>query len=115
MNNCVDVQSLEALRVFHLSVQYQICLEPSWIPREENESADYISRIIDPGDWQLNRVVFGIINRRFGSDTVHRFDSVCSTQLQLFNSKYWNPGSVAVDAFTVNWSRKRTVCANLLG
>ena len=27
----------EALKVFHLSVRYQIRLEPSWIPREENE------------------------------------------------------------------------------
>ena len=31
----------EALKVFHVSVQYQIRLEPSWIPREQNECADY--------------------------------------------------------------------------
>ena len=27
--------------------QYQICLEPEWIPRELNVKADYLSRIVD--------------------------------------------------------------------
>ena len=45
-----------------------------------------------------------MIDRKFGPHTVDRFASTYNTQLQLFNSRYWNPGSVAVDAFTVNWS-----------
>ena len=40
-----------ALEVFSLSVQYQIRLEPEWIPRDLNEKADYLSRIIDYDDW----------------------------------------------------------------
>ena len=93
----------EALRVFHLAVQYQIHLEPSWIPREENECADYISRIVDLDDWQLNPFVFGMLDSRYGPHTVDRFASTYNTQLQRFNSRYWNPGSEAVDAFTVDW------------
>ena len=37
----------EALRIFELTVRYSIRLEPEWIPREQNQTADYISRIID--------------------------------------------------------------------
>ena len=36
-----------ALKIFSLSVQYQIRLEPEWIPMGLNERADYLSRIID--------------------------------------------------------------------
>ena len=35
-------------------VKARILLEPEWIPREENEIADYISRIVDYDDWALN-------------------------------------------------------------
>ena len=36
-------------------------MEPEWIPREENQIADYISafsRIVDHNDWMLNPLVF---------------------------------------------------------
>ena len=36
-----------ALKIFSLSVQHRIRLEPKWIPRGLNERADYLSRIID--------------------------------------------------------------------
>lgn len=35
-----------------------------------------------------------------------RFASDHNTKLVRFNSRYWNPGSEAVDAFTVDWSRE---------
>ena len=37
-----------------LAVQSQIRIEPEWIPRELNEQADYLSRIVDYDDWFLN-------------------------------------------------------------
>ena len=36
-----------ALKVFSLVVQHHISLEPKWIPRELNERANLLSRIID--------------------------------------------------------------------
>ena len=36
---------VEALRVFELCVQYQIHLEPEWVPREENQLADSHCRL----------------------------------------------------------------------
>ena len=41
------------------SVKAKIRVEPEWIPRKENQIADYISRIIDYDDWMLNPLVFG--------------------------------------------------------
>ena len=35
---------VEALKVFKACIQYNIRLEPEWIPREKNELADYVSR-----------------------------------------------------------------------
>ena len=52
---------VEALRVFDLCVQYQIHLEPEWVPREENQLADYLSRIVDYDDWFLNPEVFSML------------------------------------------------------
>ena len=36
-----------ALKVFSLAIQFQICLEPDWVPRELNEKADFLSRMIN--------------------------------------------------------------------
>ena len=93
-----------ALKVFSLVVQHQIRLEPEWIPRDLNERADYLSRIIDYDDWQLNPLIFAELDIAWGPHSVDRFASFQNCQIDRFNSRCWNPGSEAVDAFTVNWS-----------
>ena len=93
-----------ALKVFALSIHFHIRLEPEWIPRELNEKADYLSRIIDLDDWLLNPSVFAELDAAWGPHTVDRFASFQNTQLCGFNSRCWNPGSEAVDAYTVNWA-----------
>ena len=85
-------------------IQYQIRLEPKWIPRHLNERADYLSCIIDNGDWHLNPTVFAELDHGWGPHTVDRFASFHNSQLPRFNSRCWNPGSEAVDAFTANWA-----------
>ena len=90
-----DLQSV-ALKVLNLLIQYHIVLEPEWVPREK---ADYLSRIIDYDDWFLNPVVFAELDAAWGPHTVDRFADFHNR----FHSRCWNPGSEAVDAFTVNW------------
>ena len=99
----LDLQQ-EVVRVFNLMLQYQIRIEPSWIPREQNQCADYLSRIIDYDDWQLNPMVFSMLDSVFGPHTIDRFASAYNTHLARFNSRYWSPGSEAVDPFTVDWA-----------
>ena len=92
-----------ALMIFALSINSHIHLQPEWVPRELNEQADYLSRIVDLDDWMLNPQVFEQLDTLWGPHTVDRFASCDNAQLPRFNSRCWNPGSEAVDAFTVNW------------
>ena len=92
-----------ALKIFALSINSHIHLQPEWVLRELNEQADYLSRIVDFDDWMLNPQVFEQLDALWGPYTVDRFASYDNTQLPRFNSRCWNPGSEAVDAFTVNW------------
>ena len=92
-----------ALKIFSLSVRSHIKIEPEWIPRQLNVKADLLSRIVDFDDWRLNPEVFIHLDKAWGPHTVDRFASFQNCQLPRFNSRCWNPGSEAVDAFTVHW------------
>ena len=93
----------EALAIYSASVANNIRIEPEWIPRAENELADYLSCITDYDDWSLDHSIFLSIDQKWGPHTVDRFASHYNTQLPRFNSRFWNPGTEAVDAFTSNW------------
>ena len=47
--------------------------------------------------------MFAELDKVWGPHTVDRFADFHNCQLPRFNSRCWNPGSEAVDAFTVNW------------
>jgi len=95
---------IEVLKVFSLCVSHSIHLEPEWIPRKENELADYISRIVDSDDWQLEPTLFAWLDNVWGPHTVDRFASQHNAQLPRFNSRFACKDTEAVDAFTMDWS-----------
>ena len=80
-----------AVKIFSLVVQHQMRLEPGWVPREYNEQADYLSRIVDSNDWQLQPAVFAELDALWDPHTVDRFASFCNSRLPRFNSCCWNP------------------------
>ena len=90
-------------KIFILCIHNQIHLEPEWIPRELNERADYLSRIIDLDDWCLNPIIFNRVDKVLGRHTIDRFADFYNKQTPRFNSRCWNPSTEAVDAFTVDW------------
>ncbi|CAC5401155.1 unnamed protein product [Mytilus coruscus] len=92
-----------ALSIFNTCVSRNISLYAQWIPREENEKADALSRIIDIDDWGISFEFFDFFNSIWGPFTVDRFANMHNTKLTRFNSKYWNPTTTAIDAFTCNW------------
>ena len=61
---------------------------------------------MDFDDWKLNPWpgVFMELDCMFGPHSVNRFACFHNKQVDRFNRRYWNPGSEAVDAFTVDWS-----------
>ena len=50
-----------------------IKLIPQWIPREQNELADYYSRIKDTDNWSIDNDRFRFINNLYRPFTVDRF------------------------------------------
>jgi hypothetical protein len=43
-----------------------VVLAIQWIPRSENEKADYISRLIDHEDWEISGKNFDLMNGLWG-------------------------------------------------
>ena len=97
-----DLQN-ETLAIFSTSLAHCVHVEPEWIPRRDNEVADYLSRLVDYDDWSLGHVSFMELDRVWGPHIVDRFASYYNTQLPRFNSRFWNPGTEDVDAFTCDW------------
>ena len=93
----------ESLKIFQMSLVHQIKLEPEWIPREENQLADYWSKVVDYDDWMVHPAVFAQLDLWWGPHTIDRFASGINTQLSRFNSRFWELDTEAVDAFTCDW------------
>ena len=47
-----------ALKIFQFCAVHGVELEVQWIPRTKIGRADYISRTIDVGDWQITAACF---------------------------------------------------------
>ena len=97
-----QLQSL-ALEIFASCATNSISLEMKWIPRDLNTVADCLSRIIDFDDYALNDDIFRMLDVRWGPHSVDRFACNYNTKLARFNSRFYQPGTEAVDAFTQDW------------
>ena len=69
----------------------------------QNALVDYISRIIDFDDWGVGLSVFYWLDDLWGPHVVDRFANSNNAKCTRFNSRFWCPGTEAVDAFTVLW------------
>ena len=105
VSNGSRVQNLQdlALELFTICVQCKISLDVKWIPRDLNAEADSVSRIVDYDDYTINDHVFNDLDSQWGPHTIDRFACVYNTKLTRFNSRFYQPESEAVDAFTQNW------------
>ena len=97
-----ELQDL-ALRIFHVCVSSGISLEMKWIPRDLNSFADHLRRIIDFDDYTINDDVFHILDVRWGTHTIDRFACSYNAKLSRFNSRFYQPGTEAVNAFLQDW------------
>jgi hypothetical protein len=74
------------LKIFWLYLDSNLI--PEWVPRKENEQADYLSKIQDVDDFGLNPTCFELISRVFGPLEVDRFASEHNAKLTRFNAFY---------------------------
>ena len=98
-----DLQTI-ALNVNEFCNQREITLIPEWIPREETQKADYLSRCFDCDDWEITDTVFQSLDKRWGPHSVDRFSADYNKKLDRFNSRWWVPGTEADNAFDQSWS-----------
>ncbi|KAI8506505.1 hypothetical protein Bbelb_159320 [Branchiostoma belcheri] len=94
----------EAVTIYSLCTNNHIRLSAEWIPRDDNERADFLSKIFDPDDYKLDPTIFCTLDAVWGPFSYDRFASINSFQLLPYSSRWWNPQIDAVDAFTVSWS-----------
>lgn len=81
-----------------------IFLFASHIPSAENVVADSESRRLDTNtEWSLSDSGFRTILRRFGPFEIDLFASALNAKCDTYISWLPDPGSFAVDAFTLSW------------
>ena len=71
----------EALEIHAMAIRWQIRIEPEWIPRELNQRADQLSRILDKDDWSIHPMVFQQLELLWGPHTIDRFANHLNSQL----------------------------------
>ncbi|XP_063442680.1 uncharacterized protein LOC134722976 [Mytilus trossulus] len=95
-----------ALSIFSVCIQKCISIDIQWIPRSQNSQADYISRMVDYEDWGVSNEFFQFMNDLWGPYTIDRFANSQNAKVCRYNSMFWNPCAIAVDAFTQDWSNE---------
>ena len=99
-----DLQNI-ANEIFETCQSNEISLSVQWIPRESNERADYLSRCRDSDDWSVQEWVFKHLNAKWGPHTIDRFASFYNSYCARFNSRWWVPGTEALDALDQVWGK----------
>jgi len=76
----------------------------SYIASLENSIADAESRITDPDtEWSLSDRAFYKVSKFFGPFEVDLFASLNNNKCDTYVSWFPDPGSIAIDAFTLSW------------
>ena len=92
-----------ALNVFEICSAKNISLCVAWLPRDDNEAADHLSKIEDHDDWQIASRIFLYFQKLVGVFTLDPFAGTLNTKCSHFYSKWWCVGSAGVDAFCFTW------------
>ena len=100
----IELQKTALDIIFTTCTRNNIRLEVQWIPRNDNEQADFISRLIDTDDWMISEELFHTFNDLWGPYNIDCFACYYNTKLPRFFSRFWNPDTSGMDAFSQNWS-----------
>ena len=93
----------KALKIFEICKKFSVKLKTIWIPRDENQISDTISRYVDSDDWRTTDELFTYLQQVWGPMTCDRFADHANAKLEIFNSRFFCPGTSGVDAFAQNW------------
>jgi hypothetical protein len=82
-----------AMEVAAVCEDNNIGLEVIWVPREENEEADALSRYRDWDDWAVSQELLDAISAEWEKPTVDAFGSQENAKIEKFYSRWWWPGT----------------------
>jgi hypothetical protein len=96
------------VQIFDACVKHRVTLFPVWVLQEQNEEADYLSKMTDHYDFALNKLLFRKLDARWGPFTVDRFSSQRTVLVTSgrYNARFWQPngsGCIGIDAFAQDW------------
>lgn len=92
------------IQIYDLCIQFNIKIVLSWIPRELNGIADYMSIYNDTDSWGIDFETFKFIQNKYDNFTVDRFTDNTNRKIKNFNSKFHCPDSMGVNPFAFIWS-----------
>ena len=95
-----------AKQMWQWCVDRDIWLTATHLPGVENVIADKKSRVFqDHTEWMLNKAAFDKLCEFYGIPQIDLFASRLNAQLPVYVSWKPDPGAVAIDAFTQDWSK----------
>ena len=93
----------KTVKIFDICKVKNLNLEITWISRENNKGADFISKIIDYSDWIVKNPTFKFLTKKWGTMIVDRFASYKNSKRSRFNSKHLCPSTEAENAISQDW------------
>ncbi|KAK6036610.1 reverse transcriptase [Cooperia oncophora] len=88
-----------AQNIWDLERHHGFQLLVRWIPRSDNEEADFASRQIDYDDWRIADRIFTAVTSKWGEPQYDMFANDRNTRCDIFFSRFHCPGSSGIDAF----------------
>ena len=86
------------MEIFSLSREHDVVIDIEWIPRSENEVADYLSKIVDFDDWSVKDSYFRAVDSIWGP-----FANSVNAKVPRFYSLFFQPGGLGVDSLAFDW------------
>ena len=94
----------KSIKIFGICKVKNLNVEITWISRENNKDAGFISKLLDYDDWIVKNSTFKFLTKKWATMNVNRFASYKNSKSSRFNSKYLCPSTEALNAFSQDWS-----------
>jgi hypothetical protein len=99
-----------ALEIWEWAISRNLMILALHIPGKSNVLADAASRFFsDRNSWKLFDKFFNVLEQKWGPHDIDMFADSFNHQLPSYVSWKPDPGSVAVDAFTLDWKKFKNV------
>lgn len=81
-------------------------IQASYVTTKNNIADDASRKLSLETEWELAEAAFNEIVRELGQPEIDLFASIANRKVETYVSWHKDPGSVAVDAFTISWTNK---------